>query len=96
MIPYGLPKNDTSGFYKLNPDNTLLLQREVLELNLTKENHEQYQYPVQNWYWFDGEADARGYFNLPDAEIIPNGFDAYSEIDPLILQPQNRPIYGGD
>lgn len=90
MIPY---INDTSGFYKLNPDNTLLFGRIVEEWNLNKENHNQHEYPVGGWYWFDHESVARSFFNLPEAEIIPTFPTAFQEIDPLVLQPQYRPKY---
>jgi hypothetical protein len=93
MIPFSLPKNNTSGFYKLNTNNTLTLKREVEELGLNTENHQQHQYPVNDWYWFDGEHHARSFFDLPQAEIIPEIINPYLEIDPLILKPHLVPTY---
>jgi hypothetical protein len=93
MIPFGLPKNDTSGFYRLNDDNTLLLQRSVDTLNLTTENHTEYQYPIDGWYWFDGEAEARSFFGLPEIKITANIPNVFVEIDPLILDPSLIPKY---
>lgn len=57
---------NTSGFYKL--DNELLYGANfVLNANyeLRKETHTENTYPVDNWYWFDSEEEARLFFNLP-------------------------------
>jgi hypothetical protein len=57
---------DTSGFYKT--DGGLLFGPNfVLNANyeLTRETHEQHVYPVDGWYWFDSEDQARQFFNLP-------------------------------
>lgn len=55
----------TSGFYKL--DSELLYgPNGVLSANyeLRKETHDDYTYPVDGWYWFNSEADARLFFGL--------------------------------
>lgn len=51
---------DTSGFYK-NENGTLLFGPNfVLNSNyeLRKETHEQHNYPVDGWFWFDTEQEA--------------------------------------
>jgi hypothetical protein len=60
---------DTSGFYKV--DGSLLFGTHyVLSANyeLHREQHETYTYPVDGWYWFDTEGEARAFFNLPPDE----------------------------
>jgi hypothetical protein len=57
---------NTSGFYKL--DKILLYgPNYVLNANykLYCETYDQYQYPVDDWYWFDTEEEARLFFDLP-------------------------------
>jgi hypothetical protein len=59
---------DTSGFYKL--DGVLLFGPNFVlnaSYELRRETHEQHTYPVDGWYWFDSEAEARAFFGLPDA-----------------------------
>jgi hypothetical protein len=60
--------NDTSGFYKL--DSMLLFGPNfVLNENyeLHRATHDQHTYPVDGWYWFDSEDDARAHFGIePD------------------------------
>ncbi len=57
----------TAGFYK--NDNGMLLfgANQVLSgsYNLFKEENYAYEYPVNGWYWFDSEENAREFFNLP-------------------------------
>lgn len=33
--------------------------------NLLSEEKDLYTYPVEGWYWFDSEAEAREFFGLP-------------------------------
>jgi hypothetical protein len=57
---------DTSGFYKL--DGSLLYgPNYVLNANyeLRRETREDHSYPVDGWYWFDTEEEARLFFDLP-------------------------------
>ena len=56
---------DTSRFYK-NENGTLLFGNVVLNKNyeLRKETHDQHTYPVDGWYWFDSEAEAKSFFNI--------------------------------
>lgn len=62
---------NTSGFYKIQIDNTnkILLYGPNCVLNseyeLLKQNHLNYEYPVDGWYWFDSEEEARVFFDAP-------------------------------
>lgn len=56
----------TEGFYKL--DGESLLYGELIcgpTYTLISSEHQAYAYPVDGWYWFDSEADARAFFDLP-------------------------------
>ena len=59
---------DTSGFYKLDGD-LLFGPNEIIgpDIHLLREHHSEYLYPVDGWYWFDSEEQARTFFNLPKA-----------------------------
>jgi hypothetical protein len=39
-----------------------------LEYELHAETHGEHTYPVDGWYWFDTEQDARDFFGLPPAD----------------------------
>lgn len=55
------------GFYKYDNGTLLYGANAVLNANyeLFKENYAAYTYPVDGWYWFETEAAAREFFNLP-------------------------------
>lgn len=57
---------DTSGFYKVDGD-LLFGPNFVLNANyeLRRETKDQHTFPVDGWYWFDSEAEARVFFDLP-------------------------------
>lgn len=57
--------NDTSGFYKEDGD-LLYGPNFVLNANyeLYRDQHDTYTYPVDGWYWFDSELEAREFFGL--------------------------------
>ena len=58
---------NSSGFYKL--DGELLYGPNfVLNANyeLRKESKDQHVYPIDGWYWFDSDEDARYFFGLAD------------------------------
>lgn len=60
-------------FYKLI-DGTLFFGPNFVESSsycLTKENKDTYTYPVDDWYWFDSEEDARVFFGLPILANVP-------------------------
>lgn len=59
------------GFYKL--DGVLLYAPNAVynaDYVLYAADHESYTYPVDGWYWFDTEAEARAFFGLPPAEVV--------------------------
>lgn len=61
---------DTSGFYKL--DGELLYGPNfVLNANyeLHRENKDNYQYPIDGWYWCNSKEEAASFFNY----IEPTG-----------------------
>jgi hypothetical protein len=60
---------NTSGFYKLDGD-LLYGPNFVLNANyeLRSETKDDHNYPVDGWYWFDTEEDARTFFVLPTIE----------------------------
>lgn len=53
---------DTSGFYK-NENGMLLFGNLVLNANyeLRREEHEQHTYPIDGWYWFNSEEEAKAF-----------------------------------
>jgi hypothetical protein len=58
---------DTSGFYKNDNGEVLFGPNFVLNASyeLRRETHEQHTYPVDGWFWFDSEEEARQSFDLP-------------------------------
>jgi hypothetical protein len=58
---------DTSGFYKVAGAELLHAANFVLSSSylLNRDTHDQYEYPVDGWYWFDDEESARLFFDLP-------------------------------
>lgn len=61
------------GFYK-NDSNILLYSPTTVESSgyyLSFHTKENYEYPVDGWYWFDDEIIAREFFNLPLIENEP-------------------------
>lgn len=61
--------DDTAGFYKL--DGMLLYGPNfVLNANyeLRRETHDQHEYPIDGWYWFDTAQEARAFFGLPEPD----------------------------
>lgn len=64
-------EEDTSGFYKLetqaNEPNLLFGPNGVSNASyeLHRALHETYAYPIDGWYWFDSEIEAKTFFNLP-------------------------------
>lgn len=58
--------NDTAGFYKFESD--LLLHGKMVHgpgFDLIQDFKDTYQYPVEGWYWFESEDQAREFFELP-------------------------------
>jgi hypothetical protein len=64
-------KEDSSGFYKRDPGGILLFGRYFVlnkEYHLMRENHNEYEYPMDGWSWFDSEDEARTALGLPSRE----------------------------
>ena len=59
-------------FYKLIDEKNYIFGSEVLsaEYQLLTEDKDTYTYPIDGWYWFDSEEEAREFFNLPPLEIV--------------------------
>lgn len=57
---------ETQGFYKKENDNLIYAQNLVLnsEYQLFKELKDEYNYPIDGWYWFDSEDDAYVFFSI--------------------------------
>lgn len=55
-----------SGFYKLDNEELLYGPNFILNtnFNLYKEQKDAYTYPIDGWYWFDDENQARTFFGL--------------------------------
>ena len=71
---------NTSGFYKL--DDILLYGPNFVinkDYELYKETKDDNVYPIDGWYWFDSEEDARLHFNLPapEPQVEPQGFQPF-------------------
>ena len=60
---------NTSGFYKLDGEVLLYGPNFVFgpysAYELRKETKDTHTYPVDGWYWFDSEEDAKVFFKLP-------------------------------
>jgi hypothetical protein len=69
-------------FYKL--DTGILLESNHLlnkDYELIAANHADYELPIDGWYWFDSESEAREFFGLPESPID----DMQAQIDALII-----------
>lgn len=58
---------DTSGFYLVENNNLLYAQNFIKNssFEINRNEKDSYTYPINGWYWFDSEEDARIFFNLP-------------------------------
>lgn len=59
--------DDTSGFYKLDVGNVLLFAPNCVygtDFCLFRQDHDTYTYPVDGWYWFDSEEEAKQFFRV--------------------------------
>jgi hypothetical protein len=64
-------QQDTSGFYKRDPGGILLFGKYyVLNANyfLKREEHDQHEYPIDGWSWYESEAEARENLGFPPAD----------------------------
>jgi hypothetical protein len=59
---------NTAGFYKYEEPNLLYGPNFVLDLNyeLRKETKNNHEYPIDGWYWFDSEDEAKSFFKITD------------------------------
>lgn len=67
------------GFYQLHGDDLLYAPNfvENKDFQLYADKFDQYQYPVEGWYWFNDETEARIFFSLPTANTNEtNGMQA--------------------
>ncbi len=57
---------ETKGFYKYSDDN-LQFANSVMSPDyiLVEEEKDTVQFPVDGWYWFEIEEEAKQFFNLP-------------------------------
>jgi hypothetical protein len=64
---------DTSGFYKQDPESGTLLHAPnfvyARDYELHRADHATYTYPVDGWYWFDTLKQAEAFFDTTDDEI---------------------------
>jgi hypothetical protein len=61
---------NTQGFYK-NENGILLYSSTTVESAaylLIAEQYAEYNYPIDGWYWFDNEEEARIFFNLGESQ----------------------------
>jgi hypothetical protein len=67
---------DTSGFYNFDSNNVNLLYAPNAVYNknfeLLKDNHNEYDYPINNWYWFDTREEALEFFQITEEDLNPN------------------------
>jgi hypothetical protein len=58
-------------FYKKTDDGELVYGPNAVHapgFTLLKEKRETYNYPVDGWYWFDSEAEAREFLGVPEVD----------------------------
>jgi hypothetical protein len=70
---------DTSGFYFCQ-DGALAFGPNFVEtkdFQIYRDQKDSYTYPVNGWYWFDSEEDARIFFNLPPKPLPPSFEELY-------------------
>ena len=68
---------DTSGFYKLQDESFLLFGPNFVlnkDYELRRESRDR-SYPVDGWYWFDSDEQAREFFGLPSLKDQINNQD---------------------
>lgn len=60
-------------FYKSENDELLGGSMMVIgpTFELYEHDKDRYEYPIEGWYWFDTEEQARIFFNLPEPKLEP-------------------------
>jgi hypothetical protein len=60
----------TDGFYKLQDGELFHAINRVSgaygSFTLDRHHHEDHEYPVDGWYWFESMEEARAFFGLPE------------------------------
>jgi len=58
----------THGFYKYENEVLQYADTSILscEYCLIPEDHLTYTYPIDGWYWFDNEEEAKKFFGIVD------------------------------
>jgi hypothetical protein len=63
---------ETSGFYSVDGVELLYAPNAVYgpygAYTLLRQDQNSYEYPAHGWYWFDSEALAREFFELPEPD----------------------------
>lgn len=66
---------NTSGFYKYDSQKIKLTYApnwvKNKDFELLKENHNSYDYPVNNWYWFDSREEALNFYGITEEDLNP-------------------------
>lgn len=69
---------NTAGFYKYMNGELFCGPNFVYgaydAFRLFREERNTYTYPVDGWYWFDSEEEARIFFNIPLPDPNPNNY----------------------
>ncbi len=62
---------ETKGFYKYAEGN-LQFANSVMSSDyiLVEEEKDVVQYPVDGWWWFESEEEAKQFFNIPNIKAI--------------------------
>jgi len=57
---------NSSGFYKVENEMLLYGCQDVFapDFTLLRNEHNEYEYPIDGWYWFDTEEEAMTFFNI--------------------------------
>ena len=82
-----------AGFYKLNGITLMYAEIGVYSQAYTMEckAKDKYKYPIDGWYWFASEAEARKFFGLPEVEeSTPETAEIDKQIE--VLQTQKTEI----
>ena len=62
----------TEGFYK-KQNEELLYGPNIVEGSgyvLLAQDKDSYQYPIDGWYWFNSEEEARVFFEMPIEDLV--------------------------
>jgi len=66
---------NTSGFYKYDAQkiNLIYAPNSVYNKNfeLHKEHHDEYDYPNNNWYWFNSRQEALDFYDITEEDLNP-------------------------